>query len=261
MKILGFIETSLVDWEKKVASVIFVGGCNFNCPFCQNFPLNIESKELKEIKLEDIKKKLLAKKKWIDGVVISGGEPMMHPEIFGLLIQIKDLGFKTKIDTNGFYPYPLKEAIESGLIDYVAMDIKTTLDSPRPFLQDRTSKRVSSSFFLQKADGKGQGTRYDKACGRKIYLVVIERTIKLLKECGVDYEFRTTLIPGIVEPEDLLVIAQQIAPVKKYVIQQFVPQNARLARFRNKKPYKKEDIEKFIIPLKKYSSEVLLRGF
>jgi len=232
MKILGFIETSLVDWDKKVSSVIFVGGCNFHCPFCQNYPLVKESKELKEIKWEDIKKKLIAKKKWIDGVVISGGEPMMHPEIFGLLIKIKDLGFKTKIDTNGFFPYPLKEAIESSLVDYVAMDIKTTLDK-----------------------------RYDKACGRKIYLVVIDRTIKLLKECGVDYEFRTTLIPGIVEPEDLLVIAQQIAPVKKYVIQQFVPQNARLAQFRNKKPYKKEDIEKFIIPLRKYSSEVLLRGF
>jgi len=232
MKILGFIETSLVDWEKKVASVIFVGGCNFNCPFCQNYPLVKESKEQKEIKWEDIKKKLLAKKKWVDGVVISGGEPMMHPEIFGLLIKIKDLGFKTKIDTNGFFPYPLKEAIESGLVDYVAMDIKTTLDK-----------------------------RYDKACGRKIYLVVIERTIKLLKECGVDYEFRTTMVPGIVKPEDLLTIAQKIAPVKKYVIQQFVPKNARLARFRNKKPYKKEDIEKFIIPLRKYSSEVLLRGF
>jgi len=232
MRILGFIETSLVDWEKKVASVIFVGGCNFNCPFCQNYPLVKESKELKEIKWEDIKKKLLAKKKWVDGVVISGGEPMMHPEIFGLLIKIKDLGFKTKIDTNGFFPYPLKEAIESGLIDYVAMDIKTFLDK-----------------------------RYDKACGRKIYLVVIERTIKLLKECGVDYEFRTTMVPGIAKPEDLLTIAQKIAPVKKYVIQQFVPKNARLARFRNKKPYKKEDIEKFIIPLRKYSSEVLLRGF
>jgi pyruvate formate lyase activating enzyme len=232
MKILGFIETSLVDWDKKVSSIIFVGGCNFQCPFCQNYPLVKESKELKELQWEVIAKKLVAKKKWIDGVVISGGEPMMHPEIFELLINIKELGFQIKIDTNGYYPYPLKEAIERNLVDYVAMDIKTSLDQ-----------------------------KYNKACGRKIFLVVIERTIKLLKECGVDYEFRTTMVPGIIGPEDLVIIAQKIAPVKKYVIQQFVPGNARLARFRNIKTYTKTENEKLLPELKKYIKEVNLRGF
>jgi len=232
MRILGFIETSLVDWDKKVSSVIFLGGCCFNCPFCQNYPLAKDSKELKEIDWDLIKDKLLKKKKWIDGVVLSGGEPMMHPEIFGLLIKIKELGYATKIDTTGYYPYPLKEAIELGLVDYVAMDIKTTLDK-----------------------------RYDKACGRKVHLVVIERTVRLLKESGVDYEFRTTMVPGIVGQEELIEIAKKIAPVKKYVLQQFVAKNARLASFRTKKAYTKEEIKDIISPLKNYIYEVSLRGF
>ncbi len=232
MRILGFIETSLVDWDKKVASVIFLGGCNFNCPFCHNYPLVQDSPKTKPIEWEKIKEKLIKKRKWIDGVVLSGGEPMMHPEIFGLLIKIKELGFETKIDTNGFFPYPLKEAIELGLVDSVAMDIKTTLDE-----------------------------KYDKACGRKMYLVVIERTIKLLKECGIDYEFRTTLVPGIVSPDDIVKIARKIAPVKRYAIQQFVPKNARSARFRTKKPYKKEEVDKILPVIKNHAKEVILRGF
>lgn len=232
MRILGFIETSLVDWDKKVSSVIFVGGCNFNCPFCQNYPLVKESKELRELQWEDIKKKLITKKRWIDGIVISGGEPMMHPEIFGLLIRIKELGFKTKIDTNGYFPYPLKEAVELGLVDYVAMDIKTAFNN-----------------------------KYDKATGRKIFIIVIERTIKLLKQCGIDYEFRTTLVPGIVGPDELVTIARKIAPASRYILQQFIPKNARLARFRAKKPYTKNEVENFLPAIRNHIKEVILRGF
>ncbi len=232
MRILGFIQTSLVDWDKKVASVIFVGGCNFNCPFCQNYDLVKDSPDQKPIPFEEIKEKLVKKRKWIDGVVISGGEPMMHPEIFGLLIKIKELGFLTKIDTNGFFPYPLKEAIELGLVDYVAMDIKATLDK-----------------------------KYDIACGRKMYLVVIERTIRLLKECGVDYEFRTTMVPGIVSPTDILAIARKIAPVKRYALQQFVPAHARLESYRTKKRYKKSEVEEILPALKNHVKEIILRGF
>jgi pyruvate formate lyase activating enzyme len=220
-----------------------------------------DSKKLKAIDWEDIKKKLVAKRKWIDGVVISGGEPMMHPEIFGLLIKIKELGFQTKIDTNGYFPYPLKEAIELGLVDYVAMDIKTALDSPRPFPQNGASKDLPTSSFSQSIKRKERGTRYDKACGRKIHLVVIERTIKLLKECSIDSEFRTTLVPGIVGPDELVAIARKIAPAHRYILQRFVPRNARLARFRAKKSYTKEEVEKFLPLIRNHVAEVTLRGF
>ncbi|MCS7258565.1 MAG: anaerobic ribonucleoside-triphosphate reductase activating protein [candidate division WOR-3 bacterium] len=232
MRILGFIETSFLDWDNKLSAVIFVGGCNFKCPFCHNHELARDLKRLKELDFDNIKKKLVAKKAWLDGVVISGGEPMMHPEIFGLLIELKKLNYKTKIDTNGSFPYPLKEAIELGLVDYVAMDIKTTFDK-----------------------------RYDKAIGREAWLEVLLRTVRLLKESGVDYEFRTTMVPTIVAPTDLITILKDIAPVKKYAIQQFVPKNARLKQYRLKKPYTKEEILKVLPELKPYAQEVVLRGF
>lgn len=252
MKILGFIETSLVDWDKKVASVIFLGGCNFHCPFCQNYPLASESKKLKELQWQYIKEKLIAKKKWIDGVVVSGGEPMMHPEIFELLINIKELGFLTKVDTNGFYPYPLQEAIERNLVDYIAMDIKTNLNHITDYDPNNPAQKY---YHLLISD------KYNKACGRIIYLIVIERTIKLLKECGKDYEFRTTLVPGIADLTDIPAIAQKLAPAKKYVLQQFVPANARLKKYRKLKPYTKTEVEKILPGLKQYFDEVKLRGF
>ncbi|MBS4016348.1 MAG: anaerobic ribonucleoside-triphosphate reductase activating protein [Candidatus Latescibacteria bacterium] len=232
MRIRGFIETSLLDWDKKVVSVIFVGGCNFRCPFCQNSDLANDAKSLPPIEWEDIKKTLEKKRKWLDGVVVSGGEPMMHPEIFGLLIKIKELGYKVKVDTNGYYPYPLKEAIELGLVDYVAMDIKTALDE-----------------------------RYYKAIGRTIHFVVIERTIRLLKECGLGYEFRTTLVPNLVGEQELLAIAEKLTPAKKLVLQQYVPKNARLARYRKIKPYLPEQAQEFQKLIKKYFTQVSLRGY
>ncbi|MCX7785413.1 MAG: anaerobic ribonucleoside-triphosphate reductase activating protein [candidate division WOR-3 bacterium] len=232
MKILGFIETSLVDWERKVCSVIFVGGCNLKCPFCQNYSLVKESKDLKVWSWQEIKDKLISKKNWLDGVVISGGEPTIHPEIFGLLIKIKQLGFPTKIDTNGTFPYVLKELIELGLIDYIAMDVKTALDE-----------------------------RYYRACGRSIELCLIKRTVKLLKESNIDYEFRTTLVPKLVTAEELIAIAREIAPAKSYVLQQFVPQNARQVKFRNIKPYSKSDALEFQRMLKLYLNNVSIRGF
>lgn len=232
MRIRGFIETSLLDWDKKVVSVIFVGGCNFHCPFCQNSALANDSKSLPALEWQDIKKTLEKKRKWIDGVVVSGGEPMMHPEIFGLLIKIKELGYKIKVDTNGYYPYPLKEAIELGLVDYVAMDIKTALDK-----------------------------RYYKAIGREIHFVVIERTIRLLKECGLGYEFRTTLVPNLIGEQELLAIGKKLAPAKKMVLQKFVPANARLASYRKLKTYTPEQAKEFQKILKPYFTTVALRGF
>lgn len=232
MRIRGFIETSLLDWDKKVASVVFVGGCNFHCPFCQNSALANDSKSLPAMDWQDIKKTLEKKRKWIDGVVVSGGEPMMHPEIFGLLIKIKQSGFKVKVDTNGYYPYPLKEAIELGLVDYVAMDIKSAFDQ-----------------------------RYFKAIGRKIEFVVIERTVRLLKECGLDYEFRFTLVPNLVTEKELIAISEKITPAKKVVLQKFVPQNARLASYRKLNTYTPEQAKQFQKLIKPYFSQVILRGF
>jgi pyruvate formate lyase activating enzyme len=231
LQILGFIESSLVDWDGKLVSVIFLGGCNFKCPFCQNYPLVKESKSLKEIDWLKIKKILTEKRDWLDGVVITGGEPCMHPEIFELCRKMKDLGFKIKLDTNGYYPYILMKLIENNLIDYIAMDIKTVLDK-----------------------------RYERACGRKLELGLIERSIKLLLAGKIDSEFRTTLVPGIINEEEIENIVRLISGAKIYALQQFVPKNARTAFYRKQKPFSRHQAEKFIALAKPYVQEVRLRG-
>ncbi len=231
MRILGFIESSLIDWDGKLVSVIFLGGCNFRCPFCQNYPLANDLKRLKALEWEDIASKLKAKKQWLDGVVITGGEPCMHPEIFGLCQKIKRLGFKIKLDTNGYYPYILWELIARQLVDYVAMDIKTVLDQ-----------------------------RYEKACGRKLELGLIQRSIRLLFEEKVDYEFRTTLVPGLIGAEEIEQIAQAIPNARLYALQQFVPENCRNAKYRKVKPYPKAVAEKFVALAKPFVQTVYLRG-
>ncbi len=231
MRILGFIESSLVDWDGKLVSVIFLGGCNFKCPFCQNYKLAADSKTLKEISWKTIAQKLIEKKEWLDGVVVSGGEPCMHPEIYEFCHKIKGLGFKIKLDSNGYYPYILMRLIENKLIDYVAMDIKTVLDQ-----------------------------RYQKACGRKLDLLLIERTIQLLLLDIIDYEFRTTLVRNMVGEAEIKQIVNLIPNAKMFVLQQFVPENARSAVYRKNKTYSKSEAEVFLSIAKPYIKKVKLRG-
>lgn len=231
MRILGFIESSLVDWDGKLVSVIFLGACNFKCPFCQNYPLAKDSKNLKEIEWKTIEKKLKDKSEWLDGVVITGGESCMHPEIIGLCHKIKQLGLKIKIDTNGYYPYILMKLVENKLVDYIAMDIKTALDK-----------------------------RYERACGRKLEIGLINRTIKLLLAGKIDYEFRTTVVPGLVGEKEINQILKVIAGARLYALQQFVPENARSQIYRKKKPFSRAETEKFFALAKLCVKEVKLRG-
>lgn len=231
MRILGFIESSLIDWDGKLVSVIFLGGCNFKCPFCQNYPVANDSKRLKAIEWDTIEAKLKAKTQWLDGIVITGGEPCLHPEIFGLCRQIKNLGFKVKLDTNGYYPYILMKLIDKRLIDYIAVDIKTALDE-----------------------------RYEKACGRNLDLELIIRSIKLLLTGTINYEFRTTLVPGLIGEAEIKEIVYSIPNARLFALQQFVPENCRTAYYRKQKPYTKSVAEKLVSLAKPYVQIVRLRG-
>lgn len=232
MRIVGFISTSLIDWDGKITSVIFTGGCNFRCPFCHNTQVAEDDPALPAITWEEIKSLLESKLGWLDGVVVTGGEPMMHPEIFQLCAGIKQLGLKVKMDTNGSFPYPLKRAIALKLIDSVAMDIKAPLTS-----------------------------RYSLAAGRDLgSLAPIKRSIRLLLESGIDYEFRITLVPGLVNPKDITEIGTAIRGAKRVALQQFVPENARSSAYRKKEPYRLQEAELMRSELTKFVSEVKLRG-
>lgn len=232
MRILGFVPTSLIDWDGKISSVIFTGGCNFVCPFCHNSSIANDDPKLPEITWEELKPELERKLGWLDGVVVTGGEPLMHPEIFELFADIKRLGLKVKLDTNGSFPYALKRAMALQLVDFVAMDVKAPLNE-----------------------------RYSIACGRNLpNLAPLRRSIKLLLQWDKEAEFRITLVPGLVEKGDMEAIGTILKGAKRVILQQFVPENARLKSYREKIPYSRSDAEEMQKTLSRFVSEVKLRG-
>jgi len=232
--IKGFVDISLVDWDGKVSSVIFLPNCNFRCPFCQNAKLVLNPNEIPTISFEEIENRLKHLKNWIDGAVITGGEPTLHNELKLLCEKLKNLGFKVKLDTNGTNPTFLQELMDEKLIDYVALDVKAPLN------QEKYSKAigVKSDRFLEK---------------------VLE-SMKILREGTIEYEFRTTVVPSIHTEQDIEEICKSIKGCQKYVIQNFRPaENTINPKFQSIKPFSRDKLDNFMEIAKKYVSNVALR--
>lgn len=211
-KVKGFVPVTMVDWDGKIASTLFLGGCNYRCPFCQNAELVLSPQKLPDVPWDVIKDHLVKKKNWIDGVVVTGGEPCVNDGLFELLEEIKKLDCLVKIDTNGSRPDVLQKVVENNLVDYIAMDIKTSLE------------------------------RYAEAAGVPVDTSAVKKSIDLIMNSGIDYEFRTTLVPCFVSEEDLLKIANYIKNANLYVIQQFSPENVLDPALKGLKPYSKEEV-------------------
>ncbi len=196
MEFKGLQKVSLLDYPGKIAAIVFVGGCNFRCPFCYNRDLVLNHQALPSISEEEILEYLEKNKDWLDGLEITGGEPTLHPELPSFLEKVKKLGYSIKLDTNGSNPKMLAELLEKHLVDYVAMDVKA------PLVEDKYQAAI--------------GIRANGA------LKEVEKSIELLRGSnGFDYEFRTTVVPGLTSKEDIALIAQQIKNSKKYCLQQF----------------------------------------
>lgn len=231
--IRGFQEITLIDWDKKIASIIFLSGCNFRCGFCHSSGLVLHPEELKPIPFEDIRAFLEKKRGWIDGVVITGGEPMLDKAgLFGLVRAIKGMGLLAKVDTNGTKPRVLKELTESKMVDYVAMDIKTVFDSQR----------------------------YKKAAAAELNIDDIAESRDILLASGMDYEFRTTVVPGVVDFSDIAEIARAITGAKKYCLQQFVPRDSIDKSFLELKPYTADELEKMAAIASEYIPNVFIKN-
>lgn len=191
--IKGLQGTSLLDYPGRISSVIFIGGCNFRCPFCHN-PELVEPEKIKStpvIEIEEALNELRRRSKFIEGVAITGGEPLLFSYIEELVIRIKEMGLSVKIDTNGAFPERLKRVIKDA--DYIAMDLKT---SPEKYLL---------------------------ATGGRCDFHKVFRSMKILLSSGIDYEFRTTLVPSVVEEEDIERIASMIEGARKYALQIYRP--------------------------------------
>ena len=189
----GFIETSFLDWKECLSSVIFLGGCNFRCPYCHNKELVLNHAAMEDIPMEYIIASLRKYKKWIDRVVITGGEPTISMSLFGLIGQLKSEKMRIKLDTNGSNPQVLKGLVNDGLIDYVAMDVKGPVD------------------------------RYSRWCGVNVDTKRIQESIDFLLEGNIDYEFRMTVVPFLHREDDIYEAASSVQKAKKFFIQEFRP--------------------------------------
>ena len=191
MLIKGLQKTTLLDFPGKVACTVFTGGCNFKCPFCHNASLVI-SPDMSDIIPENEFFSFLNKRRGIlDGVCITGGEPLLQNGIEDFIIKIRELGFAVKLDTNGSYPDRLKAILDRGLVDYVAMDIKN------------------------------QKEKYSLTCGTEVDTEKISRSISLLMNGNIPYEFRTTVVRELHTPQDIGEIGKWICGTERYYLQSF----------------------------------------
>lgn len=185
----GFDKLTLLNYPDKVACTIFTKGCNFKCPFCHNSSLISLDKE--NDKYKEVISYLNKRKGILDGVCITGGEPLIHKSIKDLIKEIKEMGFLVKLDTNGSNPFMLKELIDEKLIDYVAMDIKNTFD------------------------------KYEMTIGCKTNIDNIKMSIDVIESSNIDYEFRTTIVKELHTFDDIKSIVNMLDKKSKYYIQNF----------------------------------------
>ncbi len=230
MGVKGFQGTSLLDFPGRIASLVFWGGCNLTCPFCHNPALVLEPEAYPDLDPAALLADLAERKHFIDGIVVSGGEPTLDPGLADFLAEVKALGLAVKLDTNGLVPQVIGELLERRLVDYLALDLKT-LPARYPELH---SGAVSPGKLLE--------------------------TIRLCRQAKIDLEYRTTCVPGWVDEEvvDKLGVLIEGAPL--WVLQQFHAEHALCASARATVPYPPERIQSLADLAGRYVQRVQIRG-
>jgi pyruvate formate lyase activating enzyme len=234
MEFKGFIKTSLIEYPGKIVSVAFVGGCNFRCPFCQNPDLVLNSQDLSSIGEKEVLDHLLSQSKWLDGLVITGGEPMLKEDLPNFVSKIKKEGFLVEVETNGTNPGMLRDLVGKSLVDYLALDIKAPLEWEK----------------YRKAAGV-----VDEPLFRNV-----KESVKILLRSNTDYELRTTVVPGLVEQEDVISIARSLEGARKYVLLQFVPKVTLDKQYEKIEPYSKARLQAMKEEIAHYVEFCEIRG-
>ncbi len=229
--IKGFLPTSLIEWEGRVASAVFLPGCNFRCPFCHAADLVIRHAELPTVALDEVIAHLEANRGWIDGVVVSGGEATLQPRLRELIERLRRHVPAIKLDTNGSRPQVIEALFKAGLIESVSMDVKAPLDE-----------------------------RYEAAAGVAVDLDAIRASIEFLKTCGIEHEFRTTVVPGLHTTDDILAIARELGGGEKLVLQQFAPLACLDPAYRERKPFSRAELRRMAQAASEFVGSCHLRG-
>lgn len=192
MQIHGFQKMTLLDYPEKVAATIFTAGCNLRCPFCHNAPLVTKINLADCLDTDEILGYFKKRKGILDGVCVTGGEPLLSDDVFDLLKSLKDMGYCVKLDTNGTFPERLRRAVFGGLVDTVAMDIKNSRE------------------------------RYAETVGLKSFdIAPIEESVGFLMSGAVDFEFRTTIVSELHSEADMVKIGEWINGAPRYFLQRF----------------------------------------
>lgn len=229
MRIQGIQKLTLLDFPEKVACTVFTAGCNFRCPFCHNASLVVDIPPVGEISEEEFFSFLKKRQGILDGVCVTGGEPLLQPEIETFIRKIKELGYAVKLDTNGSFPKKLKMLVENGLVDYVAMDIKNCLED------------------------------YGVTAGLSgLDVSSIQESVEYLKEKHVSFEFRTTVVKGYHFEESFEKIGQWIQGTEKYFLQNFVDSGDLIGK--DTKGCSEEEMKEFLQVVQKYVPGAELRG-
>jgi len=237
MQIGGLQKLSLIDYPGKIAATVFLIGCNFRCPYCHN-PELVDPKQIKnhpQLKESDFFKFLDERINLLDGVCITGGEPTIQPGLPKFIENMKKRGFSVKLDTNGSNPEMLGSLIKNNLVDFIAMDIKTSI------------------------------LKYNKVKAKN-KISQVQKSINIIRDSNTDYEFRTTVVPGIVDEKDIKEMGEWLKGAKKFVLQQFRPASSTTSSdrflnpsFENIKPYSLQELQKMIKIIEPYVDVIELR--
>ena len=230
-EIKGIQEYTLIDWEGRVAAVVFLAGCNFRCPYCHVRHLVLNPAVLESIPVEGLNNMLTRNPGWLDGVVISGGEPTLAPALPALISHLRSKGLQIKLNTNGTNPDMLADLLADGLIEAVAMDVKGPLDG-----------------------------RYERCAGRMADLDAIERSIEIIIDSDIEYEFCTTVCPPLMSEGDVIDTARELRGAKRYVLQRFRGNSCIDPALLNVKPYTPDEMRRIAEKASKYVGQCIVRG-
>ncbi len=229
MEIHGLQKLTLLDYPEHTACTVFTGCCNFRCPFCQNASLVLRPESLALIPEKDVFAFLEKRRGMLDGVAVTGGEPTLQPDLADFLRRVKDMGFKTKLDTNGARPEVLRQLLAEGLLDYAAMDVK------------------SSPAGYARCAGASEAV-----------LVPVRESAALLEASGVAHEFRTTAVKGLHTAEDFRAIGEWLAGTERYFIQSYADSGDILEP--GMAAFSREELEELLAAVRPYIPGALLRG-
>ncbi len=227
MKIGGIQKCSLIDFPGKISVILFTSGCNFHCPYCHNPELVNETASL--LSEEEVFSFLERRKTILDAVTITGGEPTIHDDLVPFIRKIKNMGFLVKLDTNGTNPGVVKQLQESELIDYVAMDVKAPLAS------------------------------YAQTVARPVDVSAIKKSIALLMQGAIPYEFRTTVIKSLLSFDDIREIGNEIKSAKIHYLQRFIPTKTLNPAFLRKTTYRDDEFEEMRLTMSEFVDVCIVR--